>query len=145
MDERFLLVFLDDLVILAVGMSLSGYEMKVHVHVDYMYMLIGERERANLVVSTSRFFLYIYVTGDVHTVMLYMCSNFACALTYDTQLPCQDVDYSRATVYREYTATVTSQRGAELTEAIRDGQERETHLFRRHGVQPTPPATEDDK
>lgn len=28
-EERFLLVFLDDLVILAVGMSLSGYEMKV--------------------------------------------------------------------------------------------------------------------
>ena len=31
-DERFLLVFPEDFVILAVGMSLSGYEMKVHVH-----------------------------------------------------------------------------------------------------------------
>ena len=28
-DERFLLVFPEDFVILAVGMSLSGYEMKV--------------------------------------------------------------------------------------------------------------------
>ena len=29
-DERFLLVFPDDFVFLAVGMSLSGYEMKVN-------------------------------------------------------------------------------------------------------------------
>ena len=32
-DERFLLVFSDDFVILAVGRSLSGYEMKVHLDI----------------------------------------------------------------------------------------------------------------
>ena len=37
-DERFLLVFNDDFVILAVGRSLSGYEMKVHVQCIYMYI-----------------------------------------------------------------------------------------------------------
>ena len=35
-DERFLLVFSDDFVMLAVGRSLSGYEMKVHLACIYV-------------------------------------------------------------------------------------------------------------
>ena len=36
--------------------------------------IIGEQERANLVVSTGQFFyiIYMFVTGTVHTVMLYV-------------------------------------------------------------------------
>ena len=46
------------------------------------YTIIGERERANLVVQPARFFhlfIYIYIYMDdavAHTVMFYVSSNF---------------------------------------------------------------------
>ena len=57
-DERFLLVFSDDIVILAVGMSLSGYEMKVFI-VQFVILAVSRVRHS----STQLHFLAYHYLG----------------------------------------------------------------------------------
>ena len=73
MDERFFLIFPDDFVILAVGRSLSGYELKVHnllymsmhMYIHIIIIHVSTKTQSTVHVSTYKaqpiVYMYMYV------------------------------------------------------------------------------------